>query len=222
MTDHPLNDAIERVSRAREHLGDLHARLTPFLEYGDVPAVYPQFREEMELAKAGVMPRIDLPMRIPTLIGEICYNLRSALDYLVHELTKIDTGVPQHLTQFPIEDCEKGFKRRRSKSRTAGWLQGLNERHVACIESLQPYKGCDWTATLRKISNPDKHREFTRSSGHINIFMVVAGEDAGFDRIDLPVQRATHPISGEEVEMKIHITGSISFVDGPPVIETLE
>src|SRR5207253_9743560 len=53
--------------------------------------------------------RISISMIAPILIGEVCYNLRSALDYLIHELTNIDTGPPKHKTQFPIEDGKNGF-----------------------------------------------------------------------------------------------------------------
>jgi hypothetical protein len=38
------------------------------------------------------------------LVGEICYNLRSALDYLVFELAKHDSGTRQENTQFPIAE----------------------------------------------------------------------------------------------------------------------
>jgi hypothetical protein len=37
-------------------------------------------------------------------------------------------------------------------------LRGLSDHHIRAIEALQPYKGIEWTKTLRDISNPDKHR----------------------------------------------------------------
>lgn len=52
--------------------------------------------------------------------------------------------------------------------------------------------------------------------------MFVRGEDPRFDDLTLPIQRAPHPITGIEVEVKVHVTGSVLFSDGAPVVETLE
>ena len=72
------------------------------------------------------------------------------------------------------------------------------------IEKLQPYKGCDWTQTLRTIRNPDVHRELVRMGGKTTSTFYIRGEDANFDAIPLPVIRASHPITMAEVDMKIH------------------
>ena len=214
MIFHPLDGAIERVRRAYEHSADLQARLAPFLERGDTPAIYPNIREVIQIESGMTVP---MTMRVLILIGEICYNLRSALDYLIYELTKLDHGrAPQFFTQFPIEDSPKKFQGRRK-----GYLQGLNERHVAMIESLQPYSGAEWTRTLRELSNPDKHREFTQNRGALEFWVLISGEDIEFDTLPSPIQRAEHPRTREQVDLKVHITGSIAFLDGSPVIETL-
>jgi hypothetical protein len=44
-----------------------------------------------------------IPEEISIVVGEICYNLRAALDYLVYELARLDSGCIQNGTQFPIE-----------------------------------------------------------------------------------------------------------------------
>ena len=46
-------------------------------------------------------------MSVPIRVGEVCYNFRSALDYLIFELAKLDSGVEQGGTQFPIMDSPK-------------------------------------------------------------------------------------------------------------------
>jgi hypothetical protein len=219
MARHPLDGAVERVKRPHEHLGDLRSRLAPFLDKEDVPAVYADVWETID---SDIRPRMRLQasLRFPILVGEICYNLRTALDYLIYELTKLDTGPPQYKTQFPIEGGKGGEKRFINARETL--LRGLCERHVACIEGLQPYKGCDWTEALKTISNPDKHREVTPSKGAIKIYLLVRGEDSAFDAFDAPIWRAPHPKTGEIVEMKPHITGIMTFLDGTPVVETLE
>jgi hypothetical protein len=162
-----------------------------------------------------IVAQTGASMRIPILIGEVCYNLRSALDYLIYELAKLDSGVIQDNTQFLIEDTKDGFERKR-KSR----LRGVNERHVTCIEEYQPYKGCNWTHALRDLSNPDKHRQFTR------IGLTVTGiaytpADPEFANSLLPIRRTPHPVAGE-TNVKLDYTATIRFPDGPPVAETLE
>jgi hypothetical protein len=162
-----------------------------------------------------IVSQVSASIRIPILIGEICYNLRSALDYLVFELAKFDSGVPQDNTQFPIEDTEKGFDRH-AKAR----LKGINPSHIASIKCLQPCAGCDWTKTLRDISNPDKHREVT------GLKITVTGTaytplDPGFSGIRLPVRSTPHPIAGE-MDVKLDYTATIRSRDGPVVVESLE
>jgi hypothetical protein len=49
---------------------------------------------------------------------------------------------------------------RRGSTRYTVRCRGLTDEdpHVMSIESSQPYRGVEWTRTLRTISNPDKHR----------------------------------------------------------------
>jgi hypothetical protein len=210
---HVLDGAFERVNRAGEHLSDLHARLEAFRQEHE-NSVVAQFKTEPPY-DIEIVSSVSASIRIPILIGEICYHLRSALDYLIFELAKLDTGVPQDNTQFPIEDTEKCFERN-SKRR----LRGLNPSHKARIESLQPYAGCDWTKTLREISNPDKHREVA------SIVIRAVGSaytplDEGFASSPVPIRRAPHPVAGE-MDMKLDYTATIRFRDGPLIVESLE
>lgn len=70
--------------------------------------------------------------------GEIIYNLRAALDYLVFELTLMDTGAVQKDTQFPTESSKKdGFKQQ------SRFLKGLNAEHQAAIEARIPMDSQD-------------------------------------------------------------------------------
>jgi hypothetical protein len=110
----------------------------------------------------------DVPMFLPLAISDAVHNLRSALDYLVFELARKDSGRVQNGTQFPIEtyklhttpDGNKiGFDMVVNR-----YLRGVNQVHRDAIEAMQPYKGVEWTETLRDISNPDKHRQLTTIS----------------------------------------------------------
>jgi hypothetical protein len=146
MTPHVLDGAFERVTRAREHLLDLRQRLAPLQKHDDIIAVNRDTGLQSHTIKPVVPVVMQASMRIPILVGETCYNLRNALDYLVFELAKHDSGTRQELTQFPIECSDKKFKKRRKT-----FLKGINDAHVLDIEELQPYKGCNWTKTLKAL-----------------------------------------------------------------------
>jgi hypothetical protein len=216
-TPHVLNGAFERAIRAREHLVDLGQRLGPLQKHNDVVSIDPAAGLKSLTIEPSLPIVIPASMRIPILIGEVCYNLRSALDYLVFELAKHDSGSPQKRTQFPIECSEKNFRERRKKS-----LKGINDAHVTRIEELQPYKGCDWTKTLKDISNPDKHRELIKLKGEVIAIVYVFGEDVEFDVLPLPIQRAQHPISGAEVNIKVNASMMLCLSDKTPVMAALE
>jgi hypothetical protein len=86
-------------------------------------------------------------MSIGIRIGEVCYNLRSALDYLIFELAKLDSCAEQSGTQFPIIDAKEDFEGRGKRiflKEGINLLKGINLAHVAAIEQLQPCNGCQW------------------------------------------------------------------------------
>ena len=100
----------------------------------------------------------EAPLEISMLVGEITYNLRAALDYLVCQLSLLDTpswaGKRERRNQFPIESSEKGFRDRR-----ATMLAGVSDAHAALMETFQPFAGCAWMAMLVTLSNVDKHND---------------------------------------------------------------
>ncbi|SRR6266498_1190510 len=215
MTFHVLNGAFERIARAAEHLADLRPRIEALREFHK-NAFTVEFDSRPPYPIRVWPVRIAVSIRIPVLIGEICYNLRSALDYLVFELAKLDSGVSQDGTQFPIEDAPKGFAHRIKTGR----LKGINPAHVAIIEGLQPYKGCEWTKALREVSNPDKHRELAVIKGDV-VGMLYTPRDPEFPTLDLPIRSARHPLVGK-VDMKFDHAVTVQFREGMPVMETLE
>ena len=144
-----------------------------------------------------------IPPELLLLAGESIGALRSALDYLVRNLSELDTGtVPKARTQFPIESSPDGFNGKRGT-----FLAGVNDSHVAHIESLQPYCGCDWTKRLAKFTNIHKH----------NALLDV--------RHDLLYWATLYPIPGTDAyTVNMHFEPAIYiFVDdGFPLVETLK
>src|ERR1700731_4138428 len=129
---HPLDGGFERIRRANEHLADLEQRVRDtFIQQAESIASAIEFDSNPpgEIKKVHPPTQTFWPMRIAILIGEICYNLRAALDYLVFELAKLDSGAPQEGTQFPIVDAKKDFE-----AGVGRWLKGISASHVAAIE----------------------------------------------------------------------------------------
>ena len=160
-----LDDARARVARASEHIARLEG------EVGDIWLRGAQRNSAVVAPPNMVAGEIEdsthtdtivggaqqpVPPIIPILVSEAAYNLRAALDYLVFELSVLDSGKGQERSQFPIESSPNNWKQR-----LGDWLSKLNGPHQAAIKLLQPFDGCQWTAVLRDISNPDKHRHLT-------------------------------------------------------------
>ena len=202
---HQLDGAFARVNRAAEHIAELKRTVDIFQQaYHD--AVASQFDSDLPDQPDLGPKSVPAPEQIGILVGEICYNLRASLDYLVYELAILDSGVVQDDTQFPIYDKEdeiQDFNKRTSKT-----LKGINPRHRALIEALQPYKNCKWTATLREISNPDKHRRLP-SSGRIGRAATVP------ITLPSPTISTEHIARGHDgVEKKVTLTTSLQVQIG--------
>jgi hypothetical protein len=223
MPVHPLDGAFERVNRAEEHLTELKRHLDDLRQnYLDaVPLDFDPNPPYQVYTKPPVVYPSPKPI-LSILLGEICYNLRSALDYLVFELARLDSGSVQDNTQFPIDDTPKQF--RSSKKRR---LVGVSLNHIAAIERLQPYKGIKWSEILRTLSNPDKHRMLTPHQGMW--FTVDIMRAAPTPMVAIPNVRAkrsaTRP-DGMEVEVELvaalHVIIPVTNVSQIPIGDHIE
>lgn len=149
-----LDNAYARVGRAKHHLSKIKSESPGILSS---ISGWEEGQQDLAVLALPIEKSITcLPPSFGIRVGEAIYNLRAALDYLVYELAILDSGGVQYGTQFPIEDSIGGWQCHRQTR-----LRGLSIKHQAAIELLQPYKGCNWTKTLRDLSNPDKHRTLT-------------------------------------------------------------
>ena len=129
--------------------------------------VHPQLVEGTN--KIRFKPVVALPIeelgKASMVIGEILYNLRAALDYIVYA-TACANNKAKHVggTQFPIETDPDVFEGRvTGKNPKTGesvkqYLRKVPPSALERIRQLQPFSGCAWTPLLRDLSNPDKHR----------------------------------------------------------------
>lgn len=186
----------------------------------------PQRPEDLSGFSITVPDIPEPPLVLSAIIGDTLYNLRSALDYLVYALASHDSGHPQEWTQFPIDFKPEVFRSRYDpKSGRRCYLRGVSADHIAEIEKLQPYNGCQWTERLVELSNPDKHRRLTVVQPKIASMQLEfrVGPTTGFSgEVTGTVTGAVDPVSGEWVQVRHDITLGIAFENGQQVGSTLD
>ena len=68
-------------------------------------------------------------------VGEIAYNLRSALDHLIWQLVSANGESPNHRNEFPIFNDASDYHKS-----VGNRLRGLDDRQRGMIESFQPFQ----------------------------------------------------------------------------------
>jgi hypothetical protein len=153
----PSLEGVElKIERAKRHLSDLKKAVKRVLD----PERY-IFRKEIDSETGKHMLWIDpIPCIVPEwsiIIGEILFNLRSALDHLAYQLMILDGRSPTCKTQFPIRDsaCNKDGKLMPLK----GWLMPeiKSKKILTTLNECQPYQG-NGLFNLKTLNNIDKHR----------------------------------------------------------------
>jgi hypothetical protein len=224
-----------RHERAGEHLAYVNQAVKVFREGNPYPIlpyeetdVLPQpplWRMHEDLDRLGasgfeVTRDIRLNPRIGIRVGEMFYNLRAAMDHLIFALAWHDTGSRpagdhERLLQFPLDDSPKVFEGRRHTM-----LKGLREDHIALVKRYQPYKGCDWSRTLRDFSNSDKHRQVTMLAGAFNTY---EGEYfVSLSEIPEAIRERARAASPDEMDVGLYATLDVTLMDGSPLAETLQ
>lgn len=229
-----LEGAQEWLDRTEEHLQDLKAICCGLVEaecdamigsirINDVDVAVPSYKY--------TAPTTPIPSIVRILAGESVQALRRCLDYLVYEVAWLDSGVEQRDTQFPIDDHPDRFKRRLRRSNPgdhACHLIGVAGKHAAAIKLLQPFKGVDWTETLRSISNPDKHRHLTMAKSESSSKIAWHREqDATAHMVTrVAYDSFTFLLRPDEglgnVYMKFHVTAYVALEKGVRLIDTLD
>ena len=210
-SDHPLKGCERRIERAQRYIDEANTLLDQFGKECE-QMIFSSYNQQT--GKYGVLLDFpDAPPDLPLAISDAVHNLRAALDYLVYELALKDSGSIQNGTQFPIE-IEKS--KTLPSGTKIGWnhvvdrfLKGVNQGHRDAIESLQPYKGVNWTKLLKDISNPDKHRKLTKIA-----------VDSTLSVWETPKGRGKTMPTGETLYVDPHQTVFIELDDGPTYLLT--
>jgi hypothetical protein len=145
-----------KVERARQHRGELKKQLDGWRKskpYSVIVEIDSQTQEQ--LFKVGTEPSSppDLPV-----IGDILYNLRSALDHLAWQLVLKAKATTTNKTEFPIFNDPNSWKRDSPRK-----MAGMNDLMQRRIRDHQPCFGKnhyrnDALWGLQEYGNTDKHR----------------------------------------------------------------
>jgi len=128
-----LADSYLKTARAKEHLDDLRDRLRLFRE--EAPC---SFTREDDVKGQVHIIRLkikDIPDKLPLIVGDFAYCLRSSLDQLVWALAKRVGNYPRG-TQFPIF-AERTVE---NEKKFASYTKGVPALARREIELLQPYR----------------------------------------------------------------------------------
>jgi hypothetical protein len=167
---HPLQLVWDKINRGTEHLEELDRQIRPYLArnpYGT--------RQEFDKERDGYVGYLvvhEEPDRKWGIIaGEAVAQFRSALDYLVYQLSLLKRPDPPG-SAFPIYlDRDAYFERQRCRqcgvrsrlSARNSYLRYIAPKYRTIIDGLQPYNRGEFPerallAGLSKFSNQDKHR----------------------------------------------------------------
>ena len=106
--------------------------------------------------------------------GQVVENLRSALDYMVFELSELnDPNLKPTTPEFVIAKSESDFRRRAEKR-----LKHLTEEQRGFVEQLQPYRGNWLLGVLAKMAGAGKHRR-----------LLTIRDTTGFDIYFAPLEK---------------------------------
>ena len=154
-----FNGVHAKISRASDQINSLEADMDRFCENirrSIVPEDHKEADEQVWVYRGETRePSIEWSVRL----GEILYNLRSALDHLVWQLVLANGQRPGPHNAFPIVNDEGHWQRATRR------LKGVTPRVETVIEHLQPYTGGInfhfdvWNFwKLHFLCNIDKHR----------------------------------------------------------------
>ena len=132
-----LSAARVRVSRARQHIDELHAELTAFLNADCFRASIEQHpRTRRNIVETVLIRRV--PKSISAIIGDAIHNARAALDMALAQLVKERLGyAPRHI-RFPFQTSRKDLEAACGR----GELAQLGPAATAAIvNNICPYAG---------------------------------------------------------------------------------
>lgn len=158
-----LNEVWAKFNRACEHEQMIDTTLQAFLdEHDPYHVTHNSENDGWYRFRWSVRPDVHPPLTAFSLhFGDMLYNLRASLDYLVWQLALANNATPTDRHAFPCVCEEAGWD-----SAVGDRLKGIERRWIDAIGDLQPFhaakRGDDarlhWLAMLHHLNNVNKHR----------------------------------------------------------------
>jgi hypothetical protein len=206
-----LGDVTLKITRAEEHFAELDRKVRKWLDKNRIQIVHhhdPKTGRHELVGKHFPEP----PREWATVVGDLGYNLRAALEYMVELLLLANHSTPQRSNQFPIISERKDAHLIRNIH-----LAGVHGDAIKAIEGVQPYarrKGTerDLLEIVGDLANIDKHHRLHATAilterAQPNWFKMSIPETGVFIRSVLLPTRNPQPVSEADL---------IGFVIDPP------
>ena len=150
-----MDSAREKLKRANLHLGSLNRVLKRFAAHDPYRIGFRVIREdETRSATAYVDVWSPLPASIPLIVGDICNNLRLALDHLFRQCWLDADPAFDGYVAFPVVKTPELFD-----ATVRQEISGLPGAQRTLIEQVQPYKRRNkLLVILHEIDRMDKQR----------------------------------------------------------------
>jgi len=171
---HPLNGIRAKIERAKEHIRNLDADITTYINGADhsiTTSLHPD-PSQPGYVRHVVINGGAFPERISVVAGEVVHQLRSSLDHLIRQLVIAEgTEAPTDNLEFPIFwEPEKYPAAARRK------IKGVSSTAAARIESLQPYNSSMGMSAdhslfvLHDLDRIDKHQLLILTAGELRLY----------------------------------------------------
>ena len=161
-----LADALARIEQAKENYVSLVREMDEFL-YRYVKGMV----KGLDRKSGSFVVQLRHPKesnvtgRPKVLVAQIVEHLRTALDYMIFELSALnEPNLNERVPQFVIADSESAFE-----SRAKNWLRYLTDEQKSFIEQIQPYHGNGMLSLLGKLAGRGKHRRLLSIRDHTGL-----------------------------------------------------
>jgi hypothetical protein len=158
---HALDDCRAKIAHAGVRVEELTRAVNAFLDRDPYELVH---RDDARTGERtiSVSVREDPPSAaLAMIVGEIVYNLRSALDYVARQLVLANGQSPTTRTEFPIFGNQQQYAADAPRK-----TRGMSPQAIAVIDGLQPFA---WPTPLQRhplwilheLHNADEHHELS-------------------------------------------------------------
>ena len=220
-----LDGPLIKYTRARQHVETLKGYLLPIENLESYVIVSDIDNDTGEqIRRFEDVP--SMPDGVDVIIGEMLYNYRCSLDYLIWQLVLSEGNDPTERNEFPIFDNPTRYKAEKGRK-----LQGVSSAVVRIVDALQPCNstGPDdywkWLWYLHSLNNADKHRHLLLTRGTLGGVLRISGFFDGRTPsghyLDVPVEKGAIFFRGKfDMDMNIEPRISVVFSNAPPDIRT--